>query len=102
MAGDEAFHNRLADWRGVIHVTRSEKSRARIKFTRLEVAIRQLDEGMMLPDGDRLRRRNDLPDPAPGVIAHERECRFNFRVLGEVLCSGQVECGAGAVELERA
>src|SRR5688572_26803585 len=102
MTRDETLGYRLFDRRGKVHVINAEITGARIEHARLVTCRRQLNKRVTLAHGDRLGHRDDLPYKSSRGVASERERRFNFRVLREVLRVRQVKRAATRIEPIRA
>ena len=95
------FYDRLADRRRIIHVRNPKKTRARIVRARLVSRRRQLHKRMMLAHRDRLRRRRHIFHPLAGMIARERQRRFDFSVQRKIFRPRQVKRTPLIVEPER-
>ena len=101
MPGDEVFFERVAERRGEVAEGFAEVPGARIEEARLVAGARKLDQGMMLADGDRLRRWRHLTNViARFALGHrEGERRFHFGVLREAFGTGQIDGGARSVDV---
>jgi hypothetical protein len=99
---DPALLDRVGDRGRVVVELDAEHADTRIDHARRVAARaerRQLDEGMMLAQRHRLRRRRDLPDMIAGIaIRHERERRLDLRILRKPLRPRQIERAAALVE----
>src|SRR2546427_551217 len=78
-----ALGNRLANWRGEIHISNADITGARIVDTRLKTVRWQLDQGNMLAHGNGLRHRRNLererhsstrPAERAGLYARSGRC----------------------------
>src|SRR5271163_1467251 len=85
MTVDKYLAQRLTQGRGVVVEGGLEVACARIEFSRLIAGARQLDEGVVLTDCDRFRRRSDVAYIGTGALASEGERRLHFSILWEVL-----------------
>src|SRR5437763_13701553 len=101
MATDEVLDDGFADWRGENHELNSEIAGARIILARLVTGRRQLDEGNMFANRNRLRIWRSGAHERPGfAFSRERQSGFDFRVPGKVLRVGKIESAARSVDPE--
>src|SRR6266850_454696 len=100
MMANVVLRDRLADWRGKIHVVNSEIAGARIISARLKSRRRQLNKRMMLAHGDRLGIRRYLPQHWTRFFAGEGKRRFDFSVLRKVFRVSEIESAASWIQTE--
>ena len=92
--------------RRIVEEIHAEIAGSRIEHARLVVAVRQLDERVMLPQRHRFGRRRRRPGcdrrsgPAPraGRVCHERRRDLDLRVLRKRLRVGGIDGAARAIE----
>src|SRR5882672_11433402 len=100
MMANVVLRDRLADWRGKIHIVNSEIAGARIVGPRLESRRRQLNKRMMLAHGDRPGIRRYLPQHWSRFFAGEGKPRFDFSVLRKVFGVTEIESAASWIQTE--